>query len=68
MVIEASISGLFASLTICGIADFANAWARKGIGLNLGFLLLVGISEVANHFLNLLLLMQPFCKIIEHFQ
>ena len=45
----------------------ANAWVLKGMVLNLDFLLLVrvpeGCSEMANHFLNFLLLMQPLVKL-----
>ena len=67
MFLDALNSGLFASFTICVIANLANALVLKGMGLNLGFLLLVtapvDISEIANHILNLLLLMPLFVKL-----
>ena len=47
--------GLLANFNICGIADLAKPWVLAGMGLNLGFFLLVdtpsGSSVFTNQFL-----------------
>ena len=62
--LEAKNSGLFANLTICGIADLENPCVLAGIGLKVGFFPLVTNPSfsfvLTNQFRNLVLLMQSF--------
>ena len=65
--LEAQILGLLANFTIWAIADLAKTWVLVGMGLSLGFFLLVaipgGFSVLTNQFLNFVLLRQSLVNV-----